>query len=92
MKTTLIISKDLTEDNRLIKFHHPIQDLTKVCTLVDIFYNGNSIEDKMFFLEKQDIKNNTFYFTIAEKQHSIKIKIKKQNPDYDLEKLCVEII
>jgi hypothetical protein len=80
------------ESNRLIKFHHPSQDLTKVCTLVDIFYNGNSIEDKWFFLEKQDIKNNTFCLDIPEEKYSVKIRIKKENPDYDLEKMCIEII
>jgi len=88
----LIIDANLTEKNKIIRFHHPYQDLSKVCTLVDIFYDGNVIEDKFFFLEKQDLKNNTFDFTIAENKKSVRIKIKKQSAKYDLSHLMVDII
>ncbi len=52
METTAlrVIQKAFTENNKAIRFHHPNQDLKKVCTLVDIFYNGNIIEDTFFFL------------------------------------------
>jgi len=94
MKTTalLIIEKNLTESDKFIRFYHPRQDLTKVCTSIDIFYNGNLIEDKFFFLEKQDLRNNTFVLAIPEKKHSVRIKITKSNTDYDLAALVVEII
>ena len=89
-----IIYKDLTEDSKLIRFHHPTQDLRKVCTLVDVFYNGNLIEDKMFFLERQSLNNNMFDLAVPEKTHSVKIRFLKASSElnYDLKQLSVEII
>ncbi len=88
----LIIDANLTEKDKIIRFFHPYQDLSKVCTLVDIYYDGEVIEDKFFFLEKQDLKNNTFDFIIPENKKSIRIKVKKQSDKYDLSHLTVDII
>lgn len=94
METTslLIIDKNLSDKDKIIRFYHLSQDLSKVCTLVDIYYNGNTIEDKYFFLEKQDLKNNTFNLAIPEKKYSVRIIITKSNPEYNLGALIVEII
>ena len=88
----LIIEANLTEKNKIIRFYHPHQDLSKVCTLVDIYYDGENIEDNFFFLEKQDLRNNTFDFIIAENKRSVRIKVKKQSAKYDLSHLTVDII
>ena len=88
----LIIEANLTEKNKIIRFYHPHQYLSKVCTLVDIYYDGEIIEDKFFFLEKQDLKNNTFDFVIPDKKKSVIIKVKKQSNKYDLSHLMVDII
>jgi hypothetical protein len=94
METTalLIIEKELTENDKLIRFYHPYQELSKVCTLIDIYYNGNLIEDKFFFLENQDLKNNTFDLAIPEKKSSVRIKITKSSATYNLAALVVEIL
>jgi hypothetical protein len=96
METTAlrVIQKNLTENDKIIRFHHPSQDLTKVCTLVDVFYNGNIIEDKFFFLEKQALVNNVFDLAIPEKKYSVKIKFTTPytEVEYKLEQLSVEII
>jgi hypothetical protein len=88
----LIIDANLTEKDKFIRFYHPFQDLKKVCTLVDIYYDGNRIEDKYFFLENQDIRNNTFDYPIAENKKLVKVRVKKQSPNYDLTRLSVTII
>ncbi|MEO8759743.1 MAG: hypothetical protein ABI388_01885 [Bacteroidia bacterium] len=93
MKTDslLIVDKNLTAKDEIIRFYHFHQDLSKVCTLVDIFYDGNTIEDMYFFLEKQDLRNNTFELAIPKNKRSIRIIVKKVNPDYDLSNLMVDI-
>jgi hypothetical protein len=95
MKTVSLLivdKKNLTEKDKIIRFYHYTQDLSKVCTLVEIFYDGNTIEDMYFFLEKQDLRNNTFELAIPENKRSIRIIIKKANPDYDLSNLMVDIL
>jgi hypothetical protein len=94
MKTVslLIVDKNLTDKDKIIRFYHYFQDLSKVCTLVDIFYDGNHIEDMYFFLEKQDLRNNTFELPIPKNKRSIRIIITKSNPDYDLSRLMVDIL
>lgn len=93
MKTALrVIQKDLKESDKLIRFSHPSQDLKKVCTYVHIFYNGNFMEDKLFFLEHQDIVDNVFDLAIPKNKHSIRIEINKADVEYNLDLLQVEII
>ena len=93
METGLaIIHENLKERDKLIRFSHPSQDLTQVCTYVHIFYNGNFMEDKLFFLEHQDIVNNVFDLPIPKTIRSVKIEANKAIEDYDLEKLNIEII
>jgi hypothetical protein len=94
MKTVsrLIVDKNLIAKDKIIRFYHFTQDLSKVCTLVEIFYDGNTIEDMYFFLEKQELKNNTFELAIPENKRSIIIRVKKVNPGYNLGALRIEII
>jgi hypothetical protein len=92
MKAVVIIYKDLKAEDKLIRFSHQSQDLTKVCTYVHIFYNGNFMEDKLFFLEQQDIVNNILDLAIPKEIRSVKIEVKTANEDFDLERLSVEII
>ena len=90
--TLLIIEKKLRKNDKIIRFYHPLQDLRKVCTLVEIFYNGNRIEENFFFLEKQDLRNNTFELPIPKNKQSIIVRVTKANPEYNLSALRVEII
>lgn len=92
MKVVVVIHKDLKIEEKLIRFSHPSQDLTKVCTYVHIFYNGSFIENKLFFLEQQAIVNNILDLAIPKQIRSVKIEIKTPSKDFDLEKLNIEII
>jgi|GEM_PF-4678501 len=83
---------DLKNEEKLIRFSHPIQDLKKVCMYVHIYFNGNLIENKLFFLEQQEIINNCIDIPIPKKIRSAKIEVKTPNERNKIELLQVEII
>ncbi len=90
-QSLLIIEKKISKNDKIIRFYHPNQDLTKVSTLIDIFYDGEYQDNKIFFLEKQKIRNNIFDLPILQNKQSIRIVITKSNPVFNLSDLIVEI-
>ena len=67
-------------------------DISKVCTLVGIYYDGEKYPTKEFFLENQKIIENSYIMKIEELKRKILVKLETRCDANDLEKIRIESI
>ena len=86
------IKIELIKKDKSIKFTHDVIgfDISKVCTLVGIYYDDEKYPTKEFFLENQKIKENVFIMKAEERKKTVRIKLETRWENNDLTKFRIE--